>query len=93
MDFLVLLDQLDDTLHNAKPVPLSGHVRIDKEEAYEILDEMRATIPEEIREARRIVKQREEMLGEAKRIVDEAREARASSSLAGAAADQVRAIL
>src|ERR687885_629699 len=53
MDFLVLLDQLDDAIANAKPVPLSGHVRIDKEEFYEILDEMRATIPDEIRQARR----------------------------------------
>ena len=93
MDFLVLLDQLDDAINNAKPVPLSSHVRVDKEEIYEILDEMRATIPDEIRDARRIVKEREEMLGEAERIVEEAREASASSSLAGAAAEQVRVIL
>ena len=93
MDFLVLLDQLDDAIANAKPVPLSGHVRIDKEEFYEILDEMRATIPDEIRQARRVVKERDDMLGEAQRIVEEARDASASSSLAGAAAEQVRAIL
>src|SRR5919202_293588 len=93
MDFLVLLDQLDDAIANAKPVPLSGHVRIDKEEFYEILDEMRATIPDEIRQARRVVKERDDMLGEAQRIVEEAREVSASSSLAGAAAEQVRAIL
>jgi cell division septum initiation protein DivIVA len=93
MDFLVLLDQLDDAINNAKPVPLSTHVRVDKEEIYEILDEMRATIPDEIRQARRMVREREEMLGEARRMVEEAREASASSSLGGAAAEQVRAIL
>jgi hypothetical protein len=78
MDVLVLIDKLDDTVHNAKPVPLTDQVRVDKEEIYDILDQMRATIPEEIKQARWIVKERQEMLAEAKReaerIVKEARE-------------------
>ena len=78
MDVLVLIDKLDDTIHNAKPVPLTDQVRVDKEEIYDILDQMRATIPEEIKQARWIVKERQEMLAEAKReaerIVNEARE-------------------
>ncbi len=60
MDVLVLIDKLDDTVHNAKPVPLTDQVRVDKEEIYDILDQMRATIPEEIKQARWIVKAREE---------------------------------
>ena len=67
MDVLVLIDKLDDTIHNAKPVPLTDQVRVDKEEVYDILDQMRATIPEEIKQARWIVKERQEMLAEAKR--------------------------
>ena len=78
MDVLVLIDKLDDTIHNAKPVPLMDQVRVDKEEIYDILDQMRATIPEEIKQARWIVKERQEMLAEAKReaerIMQEARE-------------------
>jgi cell division septum initiation protein DivIVA len=78
MDVLVLIDALDDLVHNAKPIPLTDKVRVDKEEIYGILDQVRATIPEEIKQARWIVKEREEMLGEAKReagrIVTEARE-------------------
>jgi vacuolar-type H+-ATPase subunit H len=57
MDVLVLIDKLDDVVHNAKAVPLTDQVRIDREEIYDILDQMRATIPEE-------------MLAEAKREVD-----------------------
>ena len=53
MDVLVLIDKLDDLVHNAKPVPLTDQVRVDKEEIYDILDQMRATIPEEIKQARR----------------------------------------
>ena len=53
-------------------------MRIDREEIYDILDQMRATIPEEIKQARWIVKERQEMLAEAKRecdrILGEARE-------------------
>ena len=53
-------------------------MRVDKEEIYDILDQMRATIPEEIKQARWIVKERQEMLAEAKReaerIIREARE-------------------
>ena len=56
MDVLVLIDKLDDLVHNAKAVPLTDQVRIDREEIYEILDQMRATIPEEIKQARWIVK-------------------------------------
>src|SRR6059036_2089792 len=67
MDVLVLIDKLDDTIHNARAVPLTDQVRVDKEEIYDILDQMSATIPEEIKQARWIVKERQEMLAEAKR--------------------------
>ena len=78
MDVLVLIDKLDDLVHNAKPVPLTDQVRVDREEIYDLLDQMRATIPEEIKQARWIVKERQEMLAEAKReserILKEARD-------------------
>jgi F0F1-type ATP synthase membrane subunit b/b' len=73
MDVLVLIDKLDDQIHNAKPVPLTDQVRVDKEEIYDILDQMRATIPEEIKQARWIVKERQEMLAEAEDILEDAR--------------------
>ena len=78
MDVLVLIDKLDDVVHNARAVPLTDQVRVDREEIYDLLDQMRATIPEEIKQARWIVKERQEMLAEAKReaerIIREARE-------------------
>jgi len=78
MDVLALIDKLDDLIHNARPVPLTDQVRIDREAIYELLDEMRSTIPEEVKQARWIVKERQEMLAEAKReserIIGEARE-------------------
>jgi vacuolar-type H+-ATPase subunit H len=67
MDVLVLIDKLDELVHGAKAVPLTDQVRIDREEIWEILDQMRASIPEEIKQARWIVKERQEMLAEAER--------------------------
>ena len=82
MDVLVLNRQAGDhVVHNARAVPLTDQVRVDREEIYDLLDQMRATIPEEIKQARWIVKERQEMLAEAKReaerIVREAREQQA----------------
>src|ERR1700738_3716126 len=70
MDVLVLIEKVDELVHNAKAVPLTDQVRIDRDEIYDILDQMRATIPEEIKQARWIVKERQEMLAEAKRETD-----------------------
>jgi hypothetical protein len=67
LDVLVLIDKLDEMVQNAKSVPMTDQVRIDREEIWEIIDQMRSTIPEEIKQARWIVKERQEMLAEAKR--------------------------
>ena len=52
MDALTLVDQLDDLIHQAKVVPLTSQVRVDREEIYKILDQLRVAIPEEIKQAR-----------------------------------------
>jgi hypothetical protein len=49
---LELIDKLDDLIDNAKVVPLTSQVRIDRDEFYEILDQLRVAIPEEIKRAR-----------------------------------------
>jgi len=69
MDVLVLIDKLDDVVHNARPVPLTDQVRVDREEIYDLLDQMRATIPEEIKQARRIGREAREQ--QARLISDE----------------------
>jgi cell division septum initiation protein DivIVA len=78
VDVLVLIDKLDELVLNARGVPMSNQVRLDRDEIEEIIDQMRATIPEEIKQARWIVKERQEMLAEAKReaerLIQEARE-------------------
>ena len=78
MDVLDLIARLHHLVDSAKHVPLRDQVRVDKQEIRDILDQMRATMPGEIKEARWIVQEREDLLTEVKReaerIAEEARE-------------------
>jgi hypothetical protein len=78
MDVLMLIDKLDELVRNAKQVPLRGEVRVDRDELSDLLDQLRVALPEELKEARWIIKERQEMLAaaerEAERILGEARE-------------------
>lgn len=44
LEVLRLVDQLDDLVHKAKSVPLNSHVRIDRKEAYALMDELRVAV-------------------------------------------------
>ena len=43
---LALIDRLDAAIQGAKPVPLTSQVRVNGDEIYDILDEMRVKVPE-----------------------------------------------
>ena len=60
MDVLILLDKLDDLIYNSRPIPLTDQVRVERTEAFGLLDEIRAAMPEEIKQARSLVKEREQ---------------------------------
>jgi cell division septum initiation protein DivIVA len=60
MDVLILLDKLDDLIYSSKAIPLTEQVRVDREAAYSLLDQIRVTMPEEIKQARSIVKEQQE---------------------------------
>ena len=81
MEVLELIDTLHDLLRDAKHVPLSSEMRVDKEKLNGLLNQLRATIPEEIKEARWIVNERQELLAaaarEAERILGEAQQLQA----------------
>jgi cell division septum initiation protein DivIVA len=81
MDVLELIDRLHHLFDSAKKVPLTDQVRVNRQEIRDILAQMRATIPGEIKEARWIVQEREHMLAEAERqaerIAEEARDRQA----------------
>jgi vacuolar-type H+-ATPase subunit H len=78
MDLAGRLQQLEQLVLEAKSMPLSSSVLVNREEVLQMLSEMQESLPEEIKQARWIVKDREDLLGKARaegeRIVDQAHE-------------------
>lgn len=78
MDIMALIDKLEDIVATARKMPLSSLVMIQEQKIYEAIDEMRSSLPEELKQARWIVKERQEMIDEAEkegnRILEEAKE-------------------
>ena len=72
-----ILLQLHDIVDAARPVPLSASSMIAKEDVLELIDEALARLPEELRAARWLLKEREEYLArvrhEGDEILDQAR--------------------
>jgi cell division septum initiation protein DivIVA len=90
VDVLALSDELDELVSGAKSIPLSEQVRVEREEVFELLDAIRAAIPEEVKQARWIVRERQELLTgarrECERLFAEAHEQAAREASAAAVA-------
>ena len=67
MDTIELIDKLEEIIGKSRKIPFSSNFIINENEIYEILDELRNVMPEEFKQAKWIVKERENMLEEAKR--------------------------
>ncbi len=67
-----LIDELEEVIAAGARLPFSGgRTLIDEGRALEIIDQMRATLPEEIRRARRIIAEQEQLLAAAQARVQE----------------------
>jgi hypothetical protein len=69
-DIETLLRDLIDVISTAKPMPLSGSVLISREEVLDLLDEIIASVPEELRQARWLLREKEEFLAGQRREAD-----------------------
>lgn len=77
LDVEAKLHQLERLVTEAKAVPLSASVMVNRAEIDGLLADIRAALPEEITQARWVIKERDEILERAEvdaaRIVDDAR--------------------
>ncbi len=80
MDVDGLIAQLEQLLAEARPVPLSSSVMVNRADIEELVNELRNRLPEELRQARWILKERDEVLAqatrEAEQLLADAREER-----------------
>jgi cell division septum initiation protein DivIVA len=78
MDVMALIDRIEEAMDTGRSLPLMRGRLVDIEKVYEIIDEIRGNFPDELKQARWIVKERQEMLEEAEkeanRILEEARD-------------------
>jgi len=70
VDFMYLLDRLEEALVTGSRVPLMARTLVDEQECLDILDQMRVAMPTEIKEARRVIAEREHVLAEAREEAD-----------------------
>jgi hypothetical protein len=66
-----LLKRVLDTIATARPMPLSASVMINRDEVVEMLEEAIARLPDELRAARWLLKEREEFLAKVRREGDD----------------------
>jgi F0F1-type ATP synthase membrane subunit b/b' len=77
MDITARLNHLDELVRDAKAMPLSASVLVNRDEVLELIADMQEALPDEIKQARWIVKDREDLLAKARAdaedIVEQAR--------------------
>lgn len=77
MDLEGRIEQLDRLVREAKAMPLSSSALVNRDELFELIEQMRRALPEEIEQARWVLRDREELLNKAREegdaIVERAR--------------------
>ena len=78
VDILYLVDRLEELVGVGKRVPFSNRVMVEEDAFLSVVDELRVTVPAEVRRAQTIIKEREGIIGnaqtEAAKILDAARQ-------------------
>lgn len=78
MDILHLVDRLEELFNESKALPFTRNVVVDEDKMLDLIDQMRVTIPEEVKKAQQVLAQRDRVLAqaqeEANRLIALARE-------------------
>jgi len=70
VDVIKLLDEMENIIDSGSRVPLIGKVLIDADTLFEYMDKIRATLPDELRQAKFVNLEKEKVLQEAQRQAD-----------------------
>ncbi len=66
-EMIALLDELEDVLTKSTRLPFAHRLMVDEERATALLDRLRASVPEEVRRARQVLRERDQLLEQARR--------------------------
>ncbi len=70
MDILHLVDRLEELFNESRSIPLTHSVMVDEERILDIIDQMRVSIPEEIKKAQQLLAQRDRIMAQSKEEAD-----------------------
>lgn len=65
MDILHLVDRLEELFNESKPIWFTHSVVVDEDRMLDLIDQMRVTIPEEIKKSQQLLAQRDRILAQA----------------------------
>lgn len=65
MDILHLIDRLEELFNESRAVPLTRNVMVDEDKMLDIIDQMRISIPEEVKKAQQIIAQKDRYMAQA----------------------------
>ncbi|WP_296126719.1 ATPase [uncultured Anaerococcus sp.] len=65
-----LIYEMEDIMEEASSVPFSKKVAVDPDEIYDVLNEMKDSLPEEIKQAQWVTEEKERILSEASNEAD-----------------------
>jgi hypothetical protein len=65
MDILHLVDRLEELFNESRPIWFTHSVIVDEDRMLDLIDQMRVSIPEEIKKAQQILVQRDRVLAQA----------------------------
>jgi vacuolar-type H+-ATPase subunit H len=70
VDILYLLDQLEEVLGAGSRLPLTSRTLVDEQEILDILDQIRVSVPDELKAARRLTQDRDQIIADARAEAD-----------------------
>lgn len=65
MDILHLVDRLEELFNQSRPIPLTRSVLVDEDRFLEIIDQMRISVPEEVKKAQILDTQKDRIIAQA----------------------------
>jgi cell division septum initiation protein DivIVA len=65
MDILHLVDRLEEVFNAGRPVPFTRLLTVNEDRVLELIDQMRVSIPEEVKKAQQVLAQRDRILAQA----------------------------
>jgi cell division septum initiation protein DivIVA len=71
VDILYLLDQLEEVLGAGSRVPLTSRTLVDEPEVLDIIDQIRLSLPDELKDAKRLTSERDQVLADARTEADQ----------------------